>query len=376
MTVQLDETTTLNKLWNKKSILPLLQPDKREATLKRIHELGIKRITALDTLGEDFNDWNCTKELTLVILPINNKIEQTGTNTKDRLKELGMTCREKYLPIDILDVTIETEKNDTINYYPQRNLIIAKINPFYDERGLQEIIANIAELEPKFLTQEQIWDKRLARQWEMNYNRRETNLLNTIEDREQRLQDMQHSYRNMLREIREAKESLDGLKIGKKDIIQHIKEEITKLRKVPFIKGIEITDEIKIDFGDTYITTKVHTGNTEATGARPAEKVYTNEKVYIGPLRFIIKNDGVRIINPRKVERYEHPHAVEGRPCFGNSDLAVQQYLQSVELVKLAHHLFAWSRSYSLDGGPHTRIETFYRARKAEEAKKDENKQE
>lgn len=367
MEIKLDETNNLNKLWEKKAILPLLQKDKRQNYLKRLQEVNITKVTALNTLGKNINDWTSKEQLTLVILPINNTIEQTGTNTKDALRLYGMTVRENYLAIDIITRDQECINKSLCTYYPTKNIIIAKINPFYDETGFERLIQEIVQTQAKFRTQEEIWDERLAKQWKQNYDHRENQLQQQIEDKEYQIETTKQTFTQLLRQLRESKETLKGLKEGKKDIIEHIKEELAKIRQLPFIQNIEVTDHIKIGFGDTYITAKVETGRTEATPTKPAQKVFTKEKIYIGPLTFTIRNGEITIQNPKRVMDYEHPHAVNGKCCFGESDLKVKQYLQNVEIAKLVHHLFAWSRSYCPEGGPFTNMETFYNARKEQE---------
>lgn len=350
-----------SKAWGKKDWFPLLK-DKKKISDK-LKELGIQKVICFDMLGENWEDWKVEKDLTLAIMPLCNVVDQDGKETISALKKYGFALKEKYLPVDI--VTSEIYKiEDFVAYFPTRNLLVALVNPFLDEDMFGMICSNITDLEPEFLSEEKIWELKLQEVWKVRMGRTIADKKNLLDNEKRRIVDYRTSYLKSIERSKIVNEELNVLEKYQDNISSKIKKELQDIKKLPIVKKISIGDKIYVEFGDVYVTGGVVVKYDEdEEGCK--QPIVEPRKVFIGKLKFIIGDEDIIIENPNKIGRYEHPHAADGRICFGEGDIQSRKLLQEVEIAKLINFLYSWAFSYN-ESDAYCKLQTFYDARQRE----------
>ena len=360
-TVFWSEQEDYRKVWDNKDYFPLVHK-KIEEMDKALKEVGIKKVIAFDQIGERWEDWACEESLTLAVLPICNVIDQRGTRTKDFLRGRGFKAKEKFVAVDI-ETSEEVETAGFVYWFPTRNLVISTVNPFLDKKVLELILHDIDSLNVKFMSQEEIWDYKLRNQWMLKFENREGVLKNKIEEIKVRLESLRNGTLEKSQELLLSKIELDKLGEIKGDVTTYIKEEMEGIKKLPFIKEIKIRDKIYVNFGTVYVTGGVVV--SEENGHPKVEP----RKVEIGELTFTIGSGEVKVENPKKVEQYEHPHAENGRICFGEIGNEISRLLGSMELAKLIKLLYSWAFSYNEEDS-YCKLQRFYGEREKQNANK------
>ena len=343
-----------NNYWKEKDMFPLIQTN-LETINKDLIKNGIKKVICFDQIGEKWEDWICEKELTLAVLPISNIIDQSGINTKKELRALGFQAKEKYFPVDI--ITAEDHAQEGLVYYfPTRNLLISLVNPFKDAPLLSTILEMISNLQPKFMTEEQIGDHILKEQWKINITTRIEAITNSITLAKQNINSYKEKYFKQVQELSITTAELKKMSDIKGDISSFIKRELEKIRKLPMINDLKIKDKIYVSFGKIFLTGKVRVGMKEGAVEVP---IMETRKVLIGDLTFIIGNGEIKIENENSIGEFQHPHAREGNLCFGDIDLEAKRLLANLELTKLISLLYSWAFSYN-EEDPYIELQKFY----------------
>lgn len=350
-----------NKIWNEHEMFPQIKTN-LDNIQKELTKQNITKVVCLDQLGTNWKEWKIKKGLTLVILPLTNIINQQGTKTKKILKKIGLKNKKIYYPIDI-EHTETSGKVGFVEYFPTRNLIITTINPFADEQVLKIVIENIKVLKPKHLTQEQIWEKEIKEQWEEDLERREENIQLQIRDCQQRIAIYTRDIEMEIARRNELKKEVEINKKVKNNLTKHLKEELKKIKALPVIKTLEITDKLKVSFGTIYLHGEVQTGTTEKGGIKvPKIEV---KRVEIGKLEFTIQGQNIRVTNDKSVDGIRHPHAEGTNICFGEVKPKAIIAQRSLQLHKLIMLLYIWAHSYNAKDA-YVTLQRFYDAREKE----------
>jgi len=346
-----------NKVWENKKFFPHLHENFKKVC-ESLENLNIKRVVPLDFLGDKLEDIKC-QELTLLVCPFLINVDEV--NNTDLLQ---------YNVLINDSVTIKKQE-ELLNYYPTKNLLIYRTNFFTTECMFDDFLYTVQSISPKSLSVKEIRNLILIETWKVNilndlrdHDSDKLNLVNNIKN-------LERTYKRKLVELRNMKLQKEHLEKLRDSVGDKLNSEITKIRKNPFVKRLEIDDYIKFSFGQVYITTDVITGSKEGKDGISVPKL-EKKKVRIGELIFVLKNSEVEIENEESIENYQHPHASNGILCYGEEKLKVEKYLSMLELNKLVNFLYSWAISYSPDTNPYLRIESFYEERKQEEQGGDE----
>jgi hypothetical protein len=347
-------------IWETKDLFTALQTNKEEI-MRCLDDYHITKVSALDTQSMEFEKWNFTNELVLVVMPLANITDTSGKKTRECLKNDGLKIKEKYYPMDFYTNEI-TKDSRYICYMRTRNLIICRVNIFADMDIFRVAWANFTGTINrgicKILTDEEKLSEVLKEQWFMNMDNRERDIKQEISGLNQNLTSYRQNLVQYSRELFVKNYELTSLMTIKKDFQSHIDRNIAELKAFPMIKSVEIKDRIYISFGPIYVTGRVKTGIEEVEGIKKPKM--ETKKVYIGELDFVIYGDRVKVINKdNEVDGHQHPHARNGDICFGDAGTEAYALISNIELGKLVKLLYSWALSYN-EGDAYCKLQRFY----------------
>lgn len=131
-----------------------------------------------------------------------------------------------------------------------------------------------------------------------------------------------------------------------------ITDQITKLKKVPFVKEVELTnDGIEVYIGEISLK-------------------YNKQNYVMGRYRVYIKPKEIQIFNLDAIKQdstwYDHPHINNTKPCLNTWGTKVNDLLAKMDFVNLVIFLKMYLQSYndSDDGHPFMKIEIWNEFRK------------
>jgi hypothetical protein len=166
-----------------------------------------------------------------------------------------------------------------------------------------------------------------------SYRKQIINKIRTINERER-------SYIELIRDLEIQKKQIEDLKKFNKDLGSEIKNQITEIQQLPFVKNIKFTEDgIEIDVGRIEIK-------------------YRDNDFYIGDFIIVICPYGVKIINetPIKIKDdynekiiVEHPHINDGGDiCYGGERaLLINKYLANFQLKQLVLMVYLFLKTYT-----------------------------
>lgn len=328
------------ELWENKKYFPVLNKN-MEKVQTLLNKLNVKRVIAFDYLTDNWKNWVCD-EITLCVLPLCSNIEQNGNITTEVLNSMKIKIKDTFVPVDI-DSDELSEISNLIDYFPTRNLLIARVNVFADLELFESAIHSaLSVFNPKVKSNDEIWAYKMEYQWGINFNKRKEKLKRDIENISYKLEELKSSYLGNIKDKIFLEKELIFQDTINKELKNKVLDELVKVKKLVFVKNVEITDTLKVNIGDVYITDKVSTGLEKKDGIEVP--ILETKKVYIGNLTFLIKSNNVTVINPNKIGEYTHPHAND-KICFGEAQMRVESFLASLELEKLMIFLYSWAVS-------------------------------
>lgn len=360
-----ENTLELSKVWKDEELFPLLKKD-LEKINKELIDLKIGKVTFANQLGDDFDKWISKDQITLVILPENNIVDDTGTATKEYVRQRGLTAKDKYYSIDITDSS-GTNKGFAV-YYPSKNIILAKVNPFVDSKLYAYFMEDLKSCNAKFLSQDDIWMDKLQEQWTKNLKGREERIQSEIKSIESNVKSYEDQYIQSIKNLAIKTQEIEKMKEIKVGFEQHINKELEAAKKLPMLKLFEITDKIRVGFGTVYINGKVQVGTKMENGIKVPD--VQMQKVEIGNLIFTIEDNKVRVKNDKPVDGYRHPHASQDM-CFGQASTEMNKLLANMELCNLIKLLYSWSFSYNSGDAMHS-LQYFWNARNGKATEDDD----
>lgn len=344
------------KFWEDKELFGFLN-EEFDCICDTLSLLGIKKVVAFDELGNNWSDWVCRDELTLCVMPISEVINQRGQDTINKIMDMDLDIVENMYPIDINTDEI-CQGGDFIRYFPTRNLIIALINPFLTRDLFTLIRYNISEQHPCFLTEDEISDLILTNQYVQSFEHRRNRCKSEVSDYEERIETARNNYFEYINTYNEKKRLLEAMDLDKNKIKERLASEIEGIKSLQIVKNVDVADRIYVDFGDIYITGKVKTGEKENENGIFLP-IIEEKKVYIGNIKFVIGAGSIKVENSNSYGNYQHPHAYEGKICFGQVEAEATALLANLDLVKLVKLLYSWVYSYNEDD-VYTKLENFY----------------
>ena len=358
-----EDTPKYKKIWENKEVFPHLHKELGNIN-QDLKAIGITKVKCFDQISENWEDWHNEKEVVLVTLPITTIINQDGTKTKQHLKDAGIINKEKYLCID-LETEEATQPKRFATYFPTRNLIITHINPFLTKQGYDAVIEDLKEIAPKLLTPKEIEERILEEQYRVSIKQQQQYNQAKLVVNKSTLEKIRSQYFETTQRVVELSQEKVSLQQAETNIKQFITEQLRKTREIPIIKKLTVRDKIYVSFGQIYLTGKVITGTTKKEGIETP--IVEPRRVRIGELQFVIGNAEIKIVNPEKIGEYEHPHAKDGKMCYGEADLEAKKLLAELNLPELVNFLYSWALSYNQESA-YTKLQTFYDARKKEDA--------
>lgn len=361
-TVFWNEDVKIRKMWEDKDHFGVVQ-EKLKDIDKELKDIGIEKIYVFDELGESWDKWIVDKGVGLCVLPMNEFVEQNSTTTKEGVRSLKLTAKEKYVCIDMI-ANENSQQNELMVYYPNRNIVISKVNLFADEKVYKLAIEKIKALKPKYKDQEEVMIEKMEQQWKRNFTKRVQDTKNKMDSFKRQITDYERNHRTACKNLFEERLLLHKLEENEEDVGVLIKEELSKLKKMDVVQNLKITDKIYFDFGEISLTGNIQTGTEVKEGVEVAK--HEIKKVKIGKITFGISEDGVTIQNPSSVAGYPHPHADEEHICYGDGATTVNKLISNFEITKLINFLFSWVYSYN-EGDSYHSLQDFYEARKNEE---------
>jgi hypothetical protein len=356
-----ENSTTYGKVWEDKEHFPMLN-DKKEEVISKLKSLNIGAVKCFDQISSNWEDWFAQEKITLVVMPLCNVVDQDGENTKKELESLGHKDVAKLMPVDIETKEIVTTTT-TFVYFPTRNMILTKCNIFYNPTIFGLFCSNCRLVNPKLLTQEEIWLKKLEETFSANIQGRIDSINNEIEEAERSISGYRIRLLDMIKRARDKKQDLQNMDIIKGNITKKLMTEIEAIKMLPFVKEVFFRDSIYVSFGDVYVTGEVQVDTKDIKGI--SVPVTEKKKVYIGNLRFIIKSGEVVIENPKSIGMYQHPHARQNHICFGEADIDVEKHLLNFDLINLVKLLYSWAFSYN-PGDAYISLQAWYNKRVTE----------
>lgn len=344
-----------------KTVFDLLHTD-FDYVKNELEKVNIKQVYSFNQLGDDFEVWEETKALGLVILPICNNY----TSVSNEIKMLYKNTFNKE-DKDLTYVFPVNSKNsyDRINekfieYYPSRNIIVALVNPFTEKKVFDYIINNINTIKPKFKSITEIWEERLDTMWKQNIIHNRRNKVSQYQQNETYISQYEEGLKKKWAENLILKKEIDALKDMNDEMKQALLKQIEEVKAMSVVKEFYVRDNIYLSFGNVYLYGEIKTYHEN-------EEIYIKrERVEIGELKFSISANEITVSNKRSVDGHPHPHATQSSICFGAHKAQVAKLLAEMKLVELVIFLYSWAFSYNKADGPHIDLSEFYIERQKE----------
>lgn len=339
-----------------------------------IEKFGIKNFLLGTEMPDDVDKWERQKELTLYILPkgknfldmVNHKRGYNKIVYDYIMNNISLDgTLVDFNPISYKIPSIYTTVVRTLLYMPTKNIMILLVNPFYTKTILSNLYDDSRhpyKFAVKYRDEKEAEDFIYIEIWGKNLKTKISTNERSIKEYKQELESMSDRYQEYYNTINSLKLEMVGYKnMLNNELSIKLKGEIEKISKLPFIKNVNISHNIKIDFGKVYITHKIKTGKETKDGILVPKLEHV--KIYIGEMYIIIENNKV-IVYSKEYDNgdttYPHPHVDnEGKPCFGSVRLTIEKKLVELEIFELTKLLFAWIISYN-SGDAHKKIEYFY----------------
>ena len=264
------------------------------------------------------------------------------------------TLNHKEIKVNIKD-SLGTNISLVAGYYiPSRNLIIISV-PLFDYKWSEDmdkpllILSEMIEVLKKF----KIAKVDISKEIETSRMKAFMNVIkgkiinirNTIEDNQISLDDYNRNIITLSKEINYNNKLVKSLIALEKQDTNLITDQIIKLKKVPFVKEVVLTnDGIAVYIGE--VTLK-----------------HNKIDHIMGRFRIYIKPDEVRIFNFDAIkssdEWYDHPHISKSKPCLNTWAKKVNDLLSKMDFVNLVIFLKLYLQSYceSDEGHPYIKLE-------------------
>lgn len=334
---------------------PLLKENSAEIS-EKLQEVGVQKIELFDKFEKDFENLLCNK-LTLLIMPIFNECDEEGVKTTEELKKDGFTDTEKLVPVDIEG----GQKRGYTKYYKDKNLVVASINPFYEQKLLDNILNSLRLQKLETLDKESIMTERLVNMWIETSKSRVESLKRDLSNQEDRAKESLDKYTRAGKQMISLRKSIEEASKTSDENREELVKQLELARKMPMVKSFEINKDIEISFGDIYINDKIRKGNHTVDGIVMPK--YDLTRVYIGNLKFRISQDNLMVKNTTcPVDDHAHPHASSGEwgnMCTGEVNARMRELLNKLDLVGLTKLLYSWAISYNR-GDAYHKIQHFY----------------
>lgn len=352
------------KSYDNKDIYPYLVKNKKTIS-DELSKIGITRVVSFNQLGNDFDKWKSYKDLILAVMPECSDfncedIKDISEDIKLKFAKNGITLTENHF-ISTFSGKKEdiTYNKDNMLYFKEKNLVVALINPFYDNPTYKYFVKILEKANLSFMKKEDVDILILSKRINEGIVKKRKDIVKTIEEARSRLENHEKYYKEEYKKVVDLEKEREILQNSKFDLIEKTKSELMEVKTMPVIQLLEIGETIKIGFGDIYLTEDVVTGKTKKNGVEVP--IVEKKKIKIGKLVFDIGTDKITCKNLTYTDDdYPHPHATKTSMCFGEVGTQVAKMLVEFELVKIVKMLYSWAHSYSIEGGPHKRIQYFY----------------
>jgi hypothetical protein len=323
--------------WKKKTFYKIADKISIESASSELRDKGIKQVSLFEEKNISEMTFN---EPTLVIFPITEELELSTISYKGLDRRKTGYCRyTKNVPS-----RHNKEYFSTLfcSYFVKKNLILLKINPFYNMDIWVEVISDLQSFNIRKYDQENARELMMKELIEKGINKlmneNESNLMSA----EVSKINLQLKYKDTLKRLQEYQYIKEGFVEMKKSKLQSVYNDINETSKYPHIKEIKITEE-GIEIYTDFIS------------------IEFKKKIYqIGELKFIVNSDEYLCINMSRATGYPHPHAQQsGHMCFGDLNLYAQEVKDKMKFKDIIKLLIAWSFAYAPTNRPYTQIEDF-----------------
>ena len=317
-------------------------------------KMGFKKVFMKGKLIEDLT---YEKELTLYIKPTyeegyGNEVYLGSSSLLGRkLENLKGFFDYSYLkgcplnktPIILIDGNIKEEIGC---YLKERNIIILYYDLSYTNHSLgknNEIMFYFLNYLTKWIKenpikQVDISDKIKAivyQKFTIETKTQINNLKKVIRDSEYSLKEYYESIAYNIKKVKESKVNCLALEHGLKNINEKIDEDIKEIKKLKFVKKVNISGlGIRIDFDKIYINVD-------------DKDIFMGDYyVYLLPTSIKIKNKNPIVFNN---STFHSPHIQSESICFGEEKLQVYKLLGEGEYKKVVHFIYLYLKTYNSD---------------------------
>lgn len=336
-----------NKIWENREFFPFLTPDKIEEIDEILRRRNIKEVLAFDMIDPDWRNWDRVDSLALVVMPLANGImDEAGSRTRRFITDrLGIKITKTMMPIDIYTDEI-VQQNDFCVYFPDKNIILLKMNIFADRRLFDLMFDSMEDEEDDFymefrvITQKELRERLVDKVFGTQIRNALGKIKNDIENLESERNRLFERSRRIANDIFEAgieKESYEKQLVS---LGPRVMEEIESVKKLEFVKDIYIKDRLYIEFKDIYIHAPIIVKKEDT-------EVPELKKILIGDLKFVIMPERVLCYVSGKYNN-RHPHIGSGAQCcFGSEGSRIGDALGKMDIKALASFLYSWATSYN-----------------------------
>lgn len=351
-----EDSTKYGKAWQNTEFFPYLNKNKEDVVAELMAH-NIKNVKCFDQINPDWKEWCEHEKLTLVVMPLCNVIDQDGKETKKQIQDSGLHAKEKYVITDISTDEM-CEQRTTIAWFKTRNLILTKANVFFDKEIFNLFLGDLDDMNPKFMTQDEIWSEKLEKEFSANIKNRIEQIKHSIQSDENTVIDYEQRYLSSIKKVRDNKQVLEQMGNVEKNISAKLRQQMEEMRALPIVKEVYFKDKIYVSFGDVSITANVVVDKKKIDGI--SVPVTEMTKVPIGELLFVIGGEEVKVENKTgQQDNNQHPHARDGIICWGEAKIKANKMLLEFELVNLVKLLYSWAFSYN-EGDSYRRIQEWY----------------
>ena len=351
-----EKDTAYTEAFMNKTIFSVIHED-YDYVLKKLDELNIKQVYSFNQLGDNFDSWENTNKLALVILPICNSVTSHSKNIELKYMDTFSTTKDTMKNVYPVEFRNNNEGlfNKFIAYFPARNLIVCLINPFDKKEVFDYIINEIKNSNCKYKSTTEIWEERLDTMWKDNIETNRTQKRNQLQTNERIIDDCEEKLKNKWAENILLRKEIDMLVNLNEEMKQNLLKQIEQVKAMSVVKKFYVRDKIYLSFGNISLYGEIE---IEDTNGRRIKK---REKVELGELIFSISSVEILVTSDKMVENYyPHPHAKKDSICFGAHKAQVAKLLAEMELVKLVSFLYSWAFSYNKADGPYVDLKEFY----------------